>query len=66
MDEIAPSAPAAQRDVGHGGYGGQYFIANPDNGAVAVFFSVLQDKDAGDKTYTSEVIRLLEEIVALY
>lgn len=52
--------------LGHGGYGGQYFIANPDNGVVAVFFSVLQDKDAGDKTYTSEVIRLLEEIVALY
>ncbi len=52
--------------LGHGGYGGQYFIANPDNGAVAVFFSVLQDKDAGDKTYTSEVIRLLEKIIALY
>ena len=52
--------------LGHGGYGGQYFIADPDKGMAAVFFSVLQDKDAGDKEYTSEVIRLLEEIVALY
>jgi CubicO group peptidase (beta-lactamase class C family) len=52
--------------LGHGGYGGQHFIANPDNGVVAVSFSVLEDKDAGDRTYTSEVIRLLEEIVALY
>jgi CubicO group peptidase (beta-lactamase class C family) len=52
--------------LGHGGYGGQYFIADPDKDMAAVFFSVLQDKDAGDKSYTSEVIRLLEEIVALY
>ena len=29
--------------VGHGGYGGQYMVANPRTGRVACFLSVLQD-----------------------
>ena len=34
--------------LGHGGYGGQYMLANPDTGVVVVFFSVLENADAYD------------------
>jgi CubicO group peptidase (beta-lactamase class C family) len=51
--------------VGHGGYGGQYMLANPDTGVVVVFFSVLENADAYDTTYSAEVIRMAEEITRL-
>jgi CubicO group peptidase (beta-lactamase class C family) len=48
--------------VGHGGYGGQYMLANPDTGVVVVFFSVLENADAYDPAYAAEVIRMAEEV----
>jgi CubicO group peptidase (beta-lactamase class C family) len=48
--------------VGHGGYGGQYMLANPDTGVVVVFFSVLENADAYDRDYSAEVIRMAEEV----
>jgi CubicO group peptidase (beta-lactamase class C family) len=51
--------------VGHGGYGGQYMLANPDTGVVVVFFSVLENADAFDPAYSAEVIRMAEEITRL-
>ena len=51
--------------LGHGGYGGQYMLANPDTGVVVVFFSVLEDADAHDAAYSAEVIRMAEEITRL-
>jgi CubicO group peptidase (beta-lactamase class C family) len=51
--------------VGHGGYGGQYMLANPDSGVVVVFFSVLENADAYDPAYSAEVIRMAEEITRL-
>ncbi len=51
--------------LGHGGYGGQYMLANPDTGVVVVFFSVLEDADAYDAGYSAEVIRMAEEITRL-
>jgi CubicO group peptidase (beta-lactamase class C family) len=48
--------------VGHGGYGGQYMLANPDTGVVVVFFSVLENADAYDPVYSAEVIRMAEEV----
>lgn len=51
--------------VGHGGYGGQYMLANPDTGVVVVFFSVLENADAHDPAYSAEVIRMAEEITRL-
>jgi CubicO group peptidase (beta-lactamase class C family) len=51
--------------VGHGGYGGQYMLANPDTGVVVVFFSVLENADAWDPAYSAEVIRMAEEITRL-
>jgi CubicO group peptidase (beta-lactamase class C family) len=51
--------------LGHGGYGGQYMLANPDTGVVVVFFSVLENADAYDAGYSAEVIRMAEEITRL-
>jgi CubicO group peptidase (beta-lactamase class C family) len=51
--------------VGHGGYGGQYMLANPDTGVVVAFFSVLENADAWDPAYSGEVIRMAEEITRL-
>jgi CubicO group peptidase (beta-lactamase class C family) len=51
--------------VGHGGYGGQYMLANPDTGVVVVFFSVLENADAHDPAYSAEVIRMAEEVSRL-
>ncbi len=51
--------------LGHGGYGGQYMLANPDTGVVVVFFSVLENADAYDAAYSAEVIRMAEEISRL-
>ena len=44
---------------GHGGYGGQYMVANPDTGRVAVFLSVLQDEDGYDSDYYPPIIAML-------
>jgi CubicO group peptidase (beta-lactamase class C family) len=50
------------RWVGHGGYGGQYMIADLTSGVVGVFFSVLENKDAYDADYYIPVIRMLSDI----
>jgi len=50
------------QSLGHGGYGGQYMLANPDTGVVVAFFSVLENADATDATYSAEVIRMAEEV----
>jgi CubicO group peptidase (beta-lactamase class C family) len=51
--------------LGHGGYGGQYMLANPDTGVVVVFFSVLENADAHDPAYSAEVIRMAEEVTRI-
>jgi CubicO group peptidase (beta-lactamase class C family) len=51
--------------LGHGGYGGQYMLANLDTGVVVVFFSVLENADAYDPAYSAEVIRMAEEVTRL-
>ena len=51
--------------VGHGGYGGQYMLANPDTGVVVVFFSVLENAARLRPAYSAEVIRMAEEITRL-
>lgn len=50
--------------LGHGGYGGQYLVANPDTGRVACFLSVLQDEDGYDTAYYPPIIAMLSEICA--
>ena len=50
--------------LGHGGYGGQYMLVNPNTGTVCVFFSVLENASGYDAGYFARVIRMLDEIAA--
>ncbi len=50
--------------VGHGGYGGQYLVANPATGRTACFLSVLQDEDGYDSAWYPPIIAMLSEICA--
>lgn len=49
---------------GHGGYGGQYLVANPETGRVACFLSVLQDEDGYETDYYPPIIAMLADICA--
>lgn len=55
--------------LGHGGFGGQYMMADPVSGAAASFFSVLETTDASDitggGTYNGEVVSMLVEIMLM-
>lgn len=48
--------------LGHGGYGGQYLLANPETGRVACFLSVLQDEDGYDSAWYPPIIAMLADI----
>jgi CubicO group peptidase (beta-lactamase class C family) len=50
--------------LGHGGYGGQYMVANPATGRVACFLSVLQNDSGYDAAYFPPVIAMLADICA--
>ena len=50
--------------VGHGGYGGQYLVANPETGRTACFLSVLQNDSGFDADYYPPIISMLAEICA--
>jgi CubicO group peptidase (beta-lactamase class C family) len=50
--------------VGHGGYGGQYLVANPATGRVACFLSVLQNREGYASDYYPPIIAMLAEICA--
>jgi CubicO group peptidase (beta-lactamase class C family) len=50
--------------VGHGGYGGQYLVANPETGRVACFLSVLENDSGYDPDYYPPIIAMLAEICA--
>ena len=51
------------RWVGHGGYGGQWMLADERAGAVIAFFSVLENVSASDADYSRDRITLAEDIV---
>jgi CubicO group peptidase (beta-lactamase class C family) len=50
--------------VGHGGYGGQYLVANPATGRVACFLSVLQNREGYASDYYPPIIAMLAGICA--
>lgn len=52
----------SDHSFGHGGWGGQYAIANLDTGTIAVFFSVIENEHANNLDYLGPVIRMLESI----
>jgi CubicO group peptidase (beta-lactamase class C family) len=49
------------RWIGHGGYGGQYLVADPVTGTAAVFLSVLDTADGYLSSYYPPIIALLAE-----
>jgi CubicO group peptidase (beta-lactamase class C family) len=53
------------RWIGHGGYGGQYMLADPESGVSVAFFSVLENESATDPDYQSGVIKMCQEITEL-
>jgi len=53
------------RWLGHGGYGGQYMVADLTSGVVAVAYSVVEDKDAYPLDYYPPMIAMLEAIGAM-
>lgn len=52
------------RWLGHGGYGGQYMMADMATGRVAVFLSVLDTEDGYFSNYYPPIIQMLAEICA--
>jgi len=48
--------------LGHGGYGGQYLVANPLTGRVAAFLSVLDDESGYETGYYPPIIAMLSQI----
>ncbi len=53
------------RWLGHGGWGGQFLLVDPESGTVAVFFSVLENEDAVDWDYQLETIAMAERIALM-
>ncbi|MER8401996.1 hypothetical protein [Mesorhizobium sp. M1348] len=41
--------------LGHGGYGGQFMLANPDTGTVVVYFGVIENASASDPDFSAEL-----------
>ena len=54
------------RWLGHGGYGGQFMLADPDTGTAISFFSVLEDRHAFTDDYLPEITKCFEDIIQLY
>lgn len=50
--------------LGHGGYGGQYMLADLTTGRVGVFLSVLDTEDGYFSNYYPPIIQMLAEICA--
>ena len=52
--------------IGHGGYGGQFLLVNPDTGISVSFFSVLTNRTAMDYTYLGDMVKMMEAIALEY
>lgn len=52
------------RWLGHGGYGGQFMLADMTTGRVAVFLSVLDTEEGYFGSYYPPIIRMMAEICA--
>jgi len=51
------------RAIGHGGWAGQYVLANLDTGTIGVFLSVLENEHGSDPSYGALLVQMLESIV---
>jgi CubicO group peptidase (beta-lactamase class C family) len=50
------------RSLGHGGWGGQYAVANLDNGTIGVYLSVIENQHADNRDFLGPVARMLESL----
>ena len=50
------------RTLAHGGWAGQWAMANLDTKTVGAFFSVAEDRHAVDIDYYGSIIRMLEAV----
>lgn len=49
--------------IGHGGWGGQLLIIDPDAATVVVFFSVLENLSASDDNHKRAIVKMAEEVI---
>ena len=53
------------RWIGHGGWGGQLLIVDPEAATVVVFFSVLENDSASDDNHKRAIVQMAEELIEL-
>lgn len=51
------------RWLGHGGYGGQFLMVDPQTATVAAFLSVLENDSGYDESYIAGVVNALDAVV---
>jgi len=51
------------RWIGHGGWGGQLLIVDPETATVVVFFSVLENQSASDDKYSRAIVQMAEDVI---
>jgi CubicO group peptidase (beta-lactamase class C family) len=54
------------RWIGHGGYGGQFLLADPPTDMAMAFFSVMENRDAVDTAYYADVVQMGVDIASLF
>ena len=54
------------RWLGHGGYGGQFLLADPPSDMAMAFLSVMENRDAIDTAYYTDVVQMGADIAALF
>ncbi|NGO55266.1 serine hydrolase domain-containing protein [Allomesorhizobium camelthorni] len=50
--------------LAHGGWGGQYMLANPDTGTVVVYFGVLENRSAYDGDFSGQLVQMMAKLAA--
>lgn len=50
--------------IGHGGYGGQYLLANPDTGIAVVYLGVFENQSGDDGDSWPPLINMMAELAA--
>ncbi len=53
------------RWIGHGGWGGQLLIVDPETATVVVFFSVLENRSASDDNHKRAIVQMVEDVIEL-
>ncbi len=51
------------RWIGHGGWGGQFLMIDPETTTVVVFFSVLENQSASDDKYSRAIVQMAEDVI---